>query len=482
MTPIAYNTLRSGYRHRVHGKWVGYRDGSAWRMIDAAFRNDGASFVSDYMPARFSVPALSTQTATVEVNNSYDVFGKSSITDPAFVLDITPEGVTVVDGQIDESNPTQVVYHGAYRVGGVPVGDLIYGVWHGRAPRLEKVVRVNSLTGITSEFVEYSWLIQHTDARAYVGGNRWDGSTSDVAAPVTVRKGDSLTRGAGLKAPVAWYYDADGKLVVTPIATRWEYVDANTMRLTKIVPRTLIATALAARPDGWIKLDATATIYPDPDAETNSVDGYTQRTIPFGTYHLYGGAVTCADLIAGAGTASNDSYFLAYLQHYFNGASSYIFSRSIYGFDLSSLSGTVSAATLNLTFWGGQTGSVRLTGASPASNTALVASDHQGIYTNYDASLSDDTAVGSGARSIALTQAGLDYLTGKLGSVGFLAMRDTNDKVGGANIGNGLQIYTYSADQSGTASDPYLEVTYGAAAASGVCRSSCSNALSLCLR
>lgn len=469
MIPESWNTLKANNRRRVFGKWHCYRDGAHWRTIAPEFRSDGSRFVSDYLPARFSVPALATQTASVEVTNEFDIFARASITDSAFVLDITPEGVAAVDGHIDEGNPTQVIYSGAYRVGGLPVGDLIYGVWHGRAPRLEKVVRINTLAGITSEVVEYSWLIQHTDARAYVGGNRWDGSTADVAAPVTVRRGDSLIRGAGLKAPVAWYYDATGNLIVTPIATRWEYVDQNTMRLTKIVPRTLIATALVARPGGWLKLDATATIYPDPDAEVSSVDGYAQRVAATGS--------AWAAMRDGTGTASNDSSttMAAPLMQSYTNSLNRIMARGIYSFDTSSLSGlTVSDASLYLTAWAdahhdwAAVGDVSLTGGTTASTTAIGNSDFQGFagiaFTDVPQALENWTS--GTTHAIAMNAAGIAAIDTEGQTTLFTRFTDDITDVEptqpGALLTTALIIHT--AEATGTANDPYLEITTAEAA------------------
>lgn len=462
-----YNTsvINKG-KARVHGKWVNYFY-NGWKPLNLNFVNDGSNFTSNGGPFTFQSPQFSNGIAFLSITNKYDIFSKSTISDSDMVFEIVAENTSGVAGVLE--NDRQVWYHNAFG-NGISLRNTI---WHGRAPRLTKEVVIDP-TVVSNQDVTVSWLVTSPNALSMINGERpknpngesWTGATGDttnVTGPVSVHYyagGLSPVRGSGFRKPVAWYY-SNGKTIFADVTVSITIVDTSTIRITKTINKDIIAAAGAA--GSLLFADDVQTIYPDPHAESTSCDGYTQRNIHYTTYHLYGGATTCQQLCAGAATTLDDDYFLNSLNHYFGGGAEYHFSRIIMGFDLSALSGSVTAATLNVSTWKGSVTS-RVTGASPASNTGLALADHQDIWDNYDASLSDNTFVGSGSTAITLTQPGLDYLTAGLGSVTFLALRHANDKVGAADIPNGSELHIYGAEQSGTAADPYLEVTYGAAA------------------
>ena len=480
----------------MHGKWVAYHDGGSWRSIDARFRNDGSAFVSDYGPLRFAVPQFANETATLEINNQWDIWSKSLITSPAMVFEVTPEGVLPnIAGRIDDDQPSQVWYDDAWG----PGLSLRYTVWHGRAPRATREAVVDPLrldASARGRDLQASWLVRSSNALTLINGARpqnpdgsdWAGVAGDTAtlpeAGAAIHRFDGQVdpvRGSGFKGPQVWYWKADGTLVSQSATVTATIVDADTIRLTKTIPASLVDAASA---EGSLLItDDVQTIYPDPHAEVTSCDGFMRRSIVYTTYEHYGGATTWGDLIAAAGTEVSDSGATQKLQHAYGGISDFYLSRLLFGFDMSALSGTVTAADFN--FYQASSGSywARLSGASPASNTAIAIADHQDCYDNHDTSLADAWQIpllSAGWERPALNQDGLDYLTGKLGGVGFLSLRFSEDKVGGTKPAliesGGIRM----ADYTGTSFDPYLEVTY--AAGGGDFNSRCSYSLGMVLR
>ena len=476
----------------MHGKWVAYHDGGGWRSIDSSFRDDGSAFVSDYGPMRFAVPQFAHETATLEINNQWDIWSRSLITSPAMVFEVTPEDVSPVAGRIDEDNPSQVWYDDAWGSG----LSLRYTVWHGRAPRATREVVVDPDRCPRGVDLDVSWLVRSPNALTLIDGVRpknpdgsdWTGVAGDTA--VIPEGGASIhyfdgqvdpVRGSGFKGPRVWYWQSDGTLVTQPAIVTALLVDAETIRLTKTIPQAIVDAAAA---EGSLVLcDDTQTIYPDPHAEVASCDGLTRRSITYTTYDSYGGATTWADLIAGAGTAVLDTLATTNLEHYYSGITQFHHSRILFGFDMSALSGTVTGADVSFYLQSSGSLSARFSCASPASNTSLATADHQDTYDNHDTDLTGSFAfpyLSPQRVTRALNADGLTYLDGQMGSVAFLSLRFATDKVGGTKPGlvesGGIRM----AEYSGTSSDPYLDLTY--AAGGGAVGSRCSYSLGMVLR
>jgi hypothetical protein len=136
MTPLTWNTDRSGNRSRVYGGWHNWLDQSGWRALDGGFREDSGRYIANQIPGLYSVPALATGSVEFEVNQRYDIFSKSQITDAPWSLEITPENVRPVAAQRDDDRPEQVLYPNAFADG----IDLRYTVWIGRAPRVTREI------------------------------------------------------------------------------------------------------------------------------------------------------------------------------------------------------------------------------------------------------------------------------------------------------------------------------------------------------
>jgi hypothetical protein len=477
----------------VHGKWVAYHDGGGWRSIVSSFRGDGSAFVSDYGPMRFAVPQFAHETATLEINNRWDIWSRSFISSPAMVFEITPENVlSGIAGRIDDDNPSQVWFDDAWG----PGLSLRYTVWHGRAPRATREIVVDPARCPRGRDLQASWLVRSPNALTLIDGARprnpdgsdWTGTPGDRAdLPVS---GASIhyfdgqvdpVRGSGFKGPRIWYWrDIDpvtgqGTLVSQPAQVTAEIVTADTIRLTKLVPQSLVDVAAA---EGSLLItDDVQTIYPDPHAEVSSVDGWAQRFVAGQTW---------AQMVSGAGTnVIDDASYPLYGDSDKDGGSTWRYHRrTLLVFDSAALAGeTATEAVVSMdASVATYSATTRLVQLASTSVTALQISD----YENCGSTAQSDSVVwsGTGRQSHTLSAAGLSYLNSGIGGAVRFGVRRTEDATG-ETVGPGFTLGSptwYSAEQSGTANDPYLEVTYGAAAGGGVSSSRCSYSLGMTLR
>lgn len=493
MRPIAYNTLQAGRVARVHGKWIGFRNsGGGWDTVDARFVNDGSAFDWSAGPMRFHAPQFATGTAVLEANNRFDIFSRAAITTPAMVFEVTPENVQPVAGRIDENNPSQIWYDDAWG----PGLSLRYTVWHGRAPRVTREAVIDPQLCPQGRDLRASWLVRSPRALTLIGGRRpqnpdgsdWTGAPGDTAeipptgAAIHYFDGQvDPVRGAGFKPPQIWYWDnidpitGLGTLVSLPATVTATIVSTDTIRLTKTIPAALVAAARLA--GSLLITDDVQTIYPDPNVETTTCDGYVQYMqedeflewdefliVSQGNYNNTDGASngTSIDYLSEPG----DSYGYT------------LNKRAAESYDLSALSGnTVTAAALNRTLLVAAT-------SFPASPAAVLVSPTLDSYTSLSeeedyvlsdwnnraelASRTEYSSLSPGAWSLSLNAAGVSYLQGRLGSVAAFGILSSNEFDGTDPEISGhdevsAALTWYSADASGTSNDPYLEVTYEAA-------------------
>lgn len=487
MTPVAYNTLGAGLTRRVHGKWVAYYDGGGWRSIVSSFRDDGSAFVSDYGPMRFAVPQFAHEAATLEINNRWDIWGRSFISSPAMVFEITPENVlSGIVGRIDDDNPSQVWFDDAWG----PGLSLRYTVWHGRAPRATRELVIDPARCPRGRDLQASWLVRSPNALTLIDGARpknpdgsdWTGTPGDRADLPTIGAAIHYfdgqidpVRGSGFKGPRIWYWrDIDpitgqGTLVSQPAQVTAEIVTPDTIRLTKMVPQLLVDAAAA---EGSLLItDDVQTIYPDPQSEVTTWDG-----------HVGARNGDWATVIAANGSSSySASHQLTAGITYDTGTITN--HRFITLFDVSALSGqSVESANWHCVRTGGYNRDVRLTGATTASNTGHTTTDYQNTFNDHDTDLTDafqldDTPVALNAMGVTHLQSAVDGS----GIVKFCC-RSNLDFIGSTSGPGGSQnTSVLTAENSGTTNDPYLEVTYGAAGG-GVYNSRCSYSLGMVLR
>jgi hypothetical protein len=212
----------------------------------------------------------------------------------------------------------------------------------------------------------------------------------------------------------------------------------------------------------------TLTVYPDAYAETSTTDGWTRRAVSGEAW---------ATIRAGDGTESSnadtDKHVFFIRMTYLNDPNKYDWlGRSIFLFDTSSLPDTAVISAGVMSLYGTTkkddgtaiSPNVDIYTSNPASNTALVASDHQTIgttsqtgspitYANWSTSgYNDFTLNATGRGNISKT------------SITKFGGRNVNYDVDGSTPTWASQsehyVKCYFADEAGTSTDPKLVVTY----------------------
>ena len=205
---------------------------------------------------------------------------------------------------------------------------------------------------------------------------------------------------------------------------------------------------------------ATLNAYPDPNPETNTVDGYVGRD---------GVDEALATIIAGAGTTFNDSLTKAYNRLTATATSGqYItLNRSIFLFKTDSIGADiVTDAVLHL--YGQQKYSSGLgspdlafVSSNPASNTALANADYGTLgATEYASRLTWAAFSTAGYNNITFNASGRASIN--TSGITKLGARLSWDVDGSAPWVSGTlaQLVLYTADQAATSQDPYLTVTH----------------------
>ncbi len=216
---------------------------------------------------------------------------------------------------------------------------------------------------------------------------------------------------------------------------------------------------------------STLTVYPDAHVETNSVDGMVYRNAVDETFSTIRGgtgsgaidnAVALSSPYLSASTTTNQFYQI---------------NRSCYGFLTSSLgsSATISAATFSLYADGninqglGDVG-MGVVSFTPASNTALASGDY--AITNFGSTdfatrINVSTFGTAGYKDYTLNASGLAYIN-KTGVTNFghlLGWDIDNNFTGTWSSGAVTNGRNYFAEQTGTANDPKLVITYTSSSA-----------------
>lgn len=218
----------------------------------------------------------------------------------------------------------------------------------------------------------------------------------------------------------------------------------------------------------------TTTVFPDPNPETTTTDGFVTRG---GVNETFG------TIRAGAGTSFNDSsdgYVDLLASATTNQYQSH--SKSIALFDTSSIPDTdvVSSATISIASRGapskidqlGSNGQIGITAATTASNTGLSNSDYENSLSTTrlantdidvgswaaDSTYNNWTLNASGISNISLT--GVSKFAYRLGF-------DIDNTTTGITWASGQEILArvYYADKAGTSADPKLVVVHAAAVA-----------------
>ena len=241
--------------------------------------------------------------------------------------------------------------------------------------------------------------------------------------------------------------------------------------MTKFVPRSLIATALAARENGELRCDLTGTFYPNADPETTTHDAYIRLsgvTVSWSTIRSTANATLMSDstvnIPAEIRTSTTSSMWNA-------------MRRGQYGFDLSSLSGqTVNAVDFSLFGYAASTESLSgqsysIAQITPTSWTQVSLSDYGAIQRTKFSTDTSLSSVSIGAENIhSLNSAGIAAIQAAVGSRIMLSQQvasdvDNLEPTWGSNLTAMCQ--HCSAETTGTSSDPRLAVTYSGGGGGG---------------
>ncbi len=207
---------------------------------------------------------------------------------------------------------------------------------------------------------------------------------------------------------------------------------------------------------------STLTVYPDPDPETTSFDGYIQSSAPpndFSTIHnsIFGNYTDAySPMEVGVQAGYNQDQFE-------------VFNRAMILFDTSALGSgaTISSAVMSLytsyiTNGMGGTPSLDIVSTSPSTNTSMDGTYFFRFnYTSFSNKLFSAMTLNTYA-DFSLNSGGLSNInkTG-VSKFGVLLGWDTNNSFGGTwSYYGDTQVNIESAENTGTSKDPKLVITY----------------------
>lgn len=455
-----------------HVGWINYLDADdRWRPIDCELtaREDG--FAVTQAPFAFVAPRFADGAAYLESNCRFDIFRKERITAAPLGQHLTALDAAHVPGRLFDIGGTgrldAVLYEGAFPQWNA---DLVYHVRHGRAPRLEKLIRFNGpIHGdIAARFrVAYTGGVE-ISPRRITGARRaaiWDrrGRLRHDRGFYIRALDEPQKRGVGVKTPRIW--DATPEVPRTAEIEATFEADGDAFILTKHVPAAFF-TPETIYP---VHTDTTSYFYPDADTETTSVDGYVRTNSSDDTW------TNQRDDTGTSGEASDTANVNALGVVHGTSTNYHYFTRGFVLFDTSSLpdGDAISAATLSIYGFDSQTtisgGELGIVSSSPASNTAIVPGDFY-RYTHFG-STEFGTRIAAGSwitgayNDITLNASGLANIS-KTGvsKFGFRTGFDLDDSAPSGSSGDTFQLRWRTAEYSGGSQEPVLAVVHGTGA------------------
>ena len=269
------------------------------------------------------------------------------------------------------------------------------------------------------------------------------------------------------------FYEKEGKWKSIEYATTTSEIFSMSGAIPYIKKRELVERLVPGSP----VFATVSTFYPDPNVETNSVDGHIWCTsnTDSGAATDWTNALTC---VGGATAVATDSTspVIVYSSVFFNNSgtpdfivtSSGDISRAVLLFNTASLpdNATIISATLGLYVTSTQdtdndgNDTITPVSATPASNTALSTSDYNSFGTTAYATAIDITSITTSAyNTFTFNGTGIAAIT--LTGVSKFGVREGHDLVNNRPANNtGLRVEFSSAEASGTSQDPKFDVTY----------------------
>ena len=481
-----------------HVGWVNYLDeNDDWQEIDCIVTKTDSDFTVTKAPFNFSAPLFSDGVAFFESDNKFDITNKTKITADNYGLYLTARNVTKVAGELFDINGDgrldAVIYKQAY-----PSidADLIYYVKHGKIPRLEKLVRFNS---VLSSDTDIEFGLRYTDTPAITPSTLDDSKNRDDEATANRTKlsdGEviaqdkgfyikpfsvSENRGLGMKEIKIWDStetdpNAGTTRKIESVSTDIKSDGSGNSILTKH-----IKVAFFSGVTYPVYTDTITAFYPDAHTESTSVDGYVYD------YNASADWDTVHDKSASNYVQTGDDWDsglpLGYLRSNVGASNNIGLYRWFILFDTSGLPDGDPITSATLSFYGISTHTNNVGGDSrisvqtssivqttPASNTNLVVGDFdqcgsiddpaEGIDSGERFNPYDDWTT-SQYNDIDLNSTGLGWIVKDgITKLGARLMPDiTDDDVGTPKYNHYMKVG--SADISGTSQDPKLTVTHG---------------------
>jgi len=459
MQPLTWNANREQlgpqlFRTDFHVKWVNFLSETGWMTIDTTLIQRAGVVGMDRAPFACNLAATAAGQAAFQANNRYNVRDRKNITDPSFACLIKPLGVRDVPGEVQGDT---ILYKGAYE----KFGDLILQAYHGRVPRLRKLIRFNAKPNADVQLEFELELPDLYDLDAAEIKADWTGADTLLSkSPILFKRG-SRERGIYLSRARIWDSNPDPDLRKQAFVSVSLRLDKGRLILTKHIP--------AAFFDGAVFPVFTDTdFYPDPGTGATTVDGYVGKDGYIGTW---------ANIRAQAGNHHNDTTALAHFWYALNSWTNDwdTLRRFIFTLDTSSIPDADEITEAIFKFWvtakGNGNGwsdseaSTHLVSSSPAANNDLANADYGvlgatsfgsiGYSATTAAQYNNITLNASGIAAILKTgiskfglKCGADFLTADPGG------QDSNSYVTG-----------YHADQAGADKDPILSVTHASSGA-----------------
>jgi hypothetical protein len=493
----------------LHLKWVHYlaEDGT-WQDIDCNLKETPEGFAVDDAPFAFRAPLYADDEAYFEANCRYDLFTKQKIEDAPLGRFMRCTVAQHVKGELYDMNGNgrtdSVIYRNAFPDWNA---DLIYFVHHGRAPRLQQLVRFNEkpegagdifipfAVRFTQE-VDIQWfdtkdverkaksdaMLQKSDEHEFakdkpiteilkmrldayeVRTKPWKSGVLETKNGIWHRpKGTHSMRGIGMKPFMVWDSGEGEDRKRTDIRVRYEKTTSG-YSFTKILKREFFETAKLP-----VWTDDASAFYPDPDTETSTFDGYIT-----GSGSSTNGNTAWSN--AGSMTSSNDSGTtgICNASGIVSGSNSqYTRRRSFFLFDTSSLVAE-SIVVASLRLWGNSTANFAFTdggfngfniyAATTGSNTAVSTSDSLSTGTKFTTDTLASALVSGAYNTFILNASGVMHID--YDGITKFGLGEGHDTGGSrptpiTSAGARDNRLTWnSAESTGTDSDPVLVLTH----------------------
>jgi RHS repeat-associated protein len=405
-------------------------------------------------------PARSGGVAEMLNNNRFDTRTLTDINESVQTMTITAlEAADVAGvleyGDVGYGQEWYVRYPQAYPA---QDADLIYLVWHGKVPRLQKLVRFNSALASDTDFrFQFSYPDKDPDFTPSTGV-KWDKASELISnRSVSVGKaGDA--HGFGMKDFAIWDTGIGSRRKIAAVSVDLTK-NAQGYVLAKRIPASFFHGVVYP-----VFTDTTFTVYPDPNPETTSVDGYFNCDTISGC----GSAGNWSSVVNAASSNGVDDSGNSIETNARDIAGRKIIRRAALLFDTSVLGSgvTVTSASLYVMPFDFGTPSesaakYNIYSSNPASSTALVVGDYSSFGTTAFATSVAPNAMTAGTYVSYLLNASGVAAISKTG-ITKMGIRDaTYDVSGSGPSNNDPRVTWYSADQVGTSQDPKLVVEAG---------------------